>query len=144
MDHQVRTFTAADFRAHAQDFLGIAADVAGEYWRDQHFLMDLPDKWRLSFAVWTNDGRPVAYAILSRKGPCRVHLHHFMVAKSLRGQGIGGSMFEEIERRARAAGCRRLSVKVAPDNARARRFYEGRGFKAGELAGDCLEMAKAL
>ena len=87
--YAIRALSADDVCTHLDAFLVIAGDVAGEYWDEINLLIDLPDKWRLSFALWSNN-RPVAYAVLSCKAPDLVHLHHLMVLPELRGKGWGG------------------------------------------------------
>jgi len=109
--------------AHVDRLIAVADDVPGEYWGPSHFLLELPEKWELSFAAWS--GVELAgYAILSRPEPDRVHLHHLMVNARYRNGGLGRSMVEEMERRARAAGGSRLTLKVDRGNAGAIRFYE--------------------
>ena len=132
---EFRGLDAATIRAHAQAILSIAADVPGEYWTLAHFLDERPDKWRLSFAAW-NGAEPVGYAILSKRGAHHVHLHHFMVAESTRGSGLGALMVSELRRRAEAARARRLTLKVAASNPRARAFYESHGFRVAGRNGD--------
>ncbi len=124
---ELRPLSPEDIAGNADAFLGIAADVPGEYWTIEHFLRDLPGKWDLSIAAWS-DAKPVAYAIVSRKAPGLAHIHHFMVSGVFRGQGLGTRMAQEIEARALRGGCDRIGLKVAVDNAGARRFYERLGY----------------
>lgn len=124
---EIRTLSPHDISAFSDAFIGIAADQPGEYWSEAHFLLDLPDKWRLSFAVW-HDDHPVGYAFLSRKSDDAVHLHHFMIAAGHRGGGLGRRMLDEMKLRARAEGARKLTLKVSMANVRARKFYERAGF----------------
>ena len=138
---EIRTLTPCDVRERIQDILGIAADVEGEYWKEEHFLRELPDKWKLSFAVWS-DERPIAYAILSRKGPAHVHLHHFMVNLRSRGKGLGRRMLALVFQRVREAGCQQLTLKVNATDQIARRFYERYGFRKGVNAGAYCTLVK--
>jgi len=111
-------------------FVALAADA--DDWTPANFLADLPDKWRLSFAVWKGK-RPIAYAILSREAEGHVHLHHFMVAKAWRDRAVGARMLKEVERRARAD---RLTLKVHRSNTRAIRFYQERGLALTDTSGE--------
>jgi GNAT superfamily N-acetyltransferase len=122
---EFRPLDAEAFIRDAEAFLAIASDVPGEYWTRENFLAPLPEKWPLSFAAY--DGvRPVAYAVLSRKSPTRVHLHHLMVAPACRGCGLGARMVAEMAARAREAGAEALTLKsTAP---RAETFYRRQGF----------------
>ena len=49
------------------------------------------------------------------------------IDKELRGEGIGSTLIDSIEDRARATGSARLSLDVAVKNEGARRLYERRG-----------------
>lgn len=108
-------------------FVSIAADVPGEYWDSEHFLAEKPCKWRLSLAAWADDS-PIAYAIISERGAGHAHLHHFMVAAAARGSGLGRDLAMRMIGHTKALGYRRLTLKVAGDNAGAIRFYEPFGF----------------
>lgn len=120
-----RPLDAATFERDAAAFLAIAADVPGEHWASESFLKPLPEKWPLSFAAYDGE-RPIGYAILSRRGPERVHLHHLMVAPPYRGQGLGARMVEAMAAKAREAGARELSLKSRGPRAEA--FYRRHGF----------------
>ncbi len=130
-------------RASIDPLLEIAADVPGEYWTLQHFLADLPAKWRLSFAMAVAD-RPVAYAIQSRKEPATCHLHHLMVHRDWRGRGLGAGMLAEMARRARAEDLQRMSLKVAAGNTRAAAFYRRHGYTLSGRDGDYERYEKPL
>ena len=119
------TLSVAEIAACEEAFVGIAADVPGEYWTLAHLLRDLPEKWALSFAAW-REHDPIGYAILSRKTPGRIHLHHLMIAATQRGKGLGARMVGEIAVRSWSAGADRLTLKVK--SSRARRFYRRHGF----------------
>jgi ribosomal protein S18 acetylase RimI-like enzyme len=128
--HEVafETLSREFVRAHIDALIAIGADVAGEYWREDQFLAEFPEKWRLSFAA-VQGGAPVAYAVISEKAPGHAHLHHFMVRHDARGGGLGARMVAEMEARVAAHGARRLTLKVREDNADARRFYARHGFR---------------
>ena len=49
------------------------------------------------------------------------------IDEELRGEGIGSTLIDSIEDRARATGSARLSLDVAAKNKSARRLYERRG-----------------
>jgi RimJ/RimL family protein N-acetyltransferase len=129
--------------ANLPAFLAIASDVDGEYWVEEHFLREMPEKWTLSFASWKS-GRLVGYAIMSRRDAGQAHLHHFMIGRADRGQGLGTAMIGEMENRARRAGCIRLSLKVAEGNLGARRLYERHGYAVDETDGHFLVLERPL
>jgi len=132
-------FTPEYFKAYVETFLAIAADQPSEYWTSEHFLMNVPGKWRLSFAVDTAAGAgPIGYAILSQPTAQRVHLHHFMLAPSNRGAGLGTRMLSECARRATEAGAEVLTLKVSREATRAVAFYETFGFEIVDRGGEHL------
>lgn len=136
-------FDASLFAAKATAFLDIASDVPGEYWEARHFTADLPDKWQLSFAMM--DGQiPVAYAIASRKAGASVHLHHFMVHRDWRRLGLSRRMMQELQRRARLAKARSITLKVPADNIGAQRLYASAGFCQIGRSGDFLLLETLL
>jgi len=55
------------------------------------------------------------------------YVQGFAVDEGLRGRGIGSELMDAMERRARAAGSKRLILNVAAKNQGARRFYSRRG-----------------
>ena len=120
-------------QANCQSLLAVAADIPGEYWTKTHFLAELPMKWDLSFVV-VNDGLPIAYSVLSRKGDAHSHLHHFMVHRDWRSRSIGPAMLEEIVQRVRTAGLPRLTLKIASENVRGQAFYRRHGFSPVKTA----------
>lgn len=93
-------------------------------WTKEEFLLDLPLKWDLSFAVW--DKGPLGYCILSKRSE-EIHLHQIMVARSVRGNGLGTLMLGEAVSRGVS------TLKVHPENLGAIRFYQRYGF---HIAGD--------
>ena len=55
------------------------------------------------------------------------YLQAIAIEKELRGQGVGSTLIDSIEDRARATGSTRLSLDVAAKNKGARKLYERRG-----------------
>lgn len=55
-------------------------------------------------------------------------IYHLAVNHRYRGQGIGGLLMDEVERRLRARGCRKCYLMVTPDNREAMQYYERRGW----------------
>jgi ribosomal protein S18 acetylase RimI-like enzyme len=65
--------------------------------------------------------------ILSTLADGDFYLLAIAIAKELRGEGIGSTLIDSIEDRARDAGATRLSLDVSAKNEGARRLYERRG-----------------
>jgi ribosomal protein S18 acetylase RimI-like enzyme len=77
-----------------------------------------------------------------------INIHDLAVLPSHRGKGIGRRLLEEVERRARALGCCKITLEVREDNHRARRIYETVGFEPTalqqEATGAYLFLSKRL
>lgn len=140
---RIETLTPEFVRSRIDDFLDIASDVDGEYWREENFLYVLPEKWRLSLVV-VDEIRPVGYAIVSRRSPGRAHLHHFMVHREFRSRGIGAKLADRMEFIAAKAGASWLSLKVAIGNNGAQRFYASRNYREDERDDSYLTMIKPV
>lgn len=63
----------------------------------------------------------------------RAQVESVRIASPLRGQGLGHRMFEDVEARARAAGCRLIQLTMNASRTDSRRFYESLGFTASHL-----------
>lgn len=55
-------------------------------------------------------------------------IYHLAVDSSIRGQGIGTLLLNEVEARLRQKGCLKCYLLVTPDNAEAMHYYENRGW----------------
>lgn len=97
-----------------------------EYWQQEHFLRELPDKWELS-VVAQQSGRWCGFIIASRKD-CAAHIHKFIVLQEARASGIGGALQRYFVERCRRLGLSEVTLWVYADNAGAIRFYERHGF----------------
>jgi ribosomal protein S18 acetylase RimI-like enzyme len=58
-----------------------------------------------------------------------VNLHDFAVLPEARGSGIGSALLEELEHRARARGCSKITLEVHHSNEGAKRLYTRFGFE---------------
>ncbi len=67
-----------------------------------------------------------------------LNIHDLAVLPEFRGQGIGGLLLSEVEKRARQRGCCKLTLEVRIDNERACKLYERLGFEAS--GGDSVHM----
>jgi ribosomal protein S18 acetylase RimI-like enzyme len=126
-------------RDRCLDLMDQLIEVGRDYseWGPHEFLAELPDKYMLSFAVM--DVKVSGYAVMSRKWPDRVHIHHFMVHHAMRSSGLGKEMLLETTRR---AGPKPLTLKVPDFNIDAIRFYERHGFRKENLENNIFWMRK--
>jgi ribosomal protein S18 acetylase RimI-like enzyme len=79
------------------------------------------------FLVAEADGALIGTVIGGFDGR-RGMIYHLAVDRGYRGQGVGGLLMDEVERRLRAKGCRRCYLMVTPDNVDAMHYYERRGW----------------
>jgi GNAT superfamily N-acetyltransferase len=76
-----------------------------------------------------------------------INIHDFVVLSALRGKGVGRSLLEAIEGKARELGCCKLTLEVMDNNHRALRIYETAGFARYALqkgSGTAIFMSKPL
>jgi ribosomal protein S18 acetylase RimI-like enzyme len=71
-------------------------------------------------------------AIVTRIGVGVGHIAQLAVDPSMQGRGLGASLLEAACAAAERADCRRVTLLVGGRNERARRLYEGAGFRTGE------------
>jgi ribosomal protein S18 acetylase RimI-like enzyme len=80
------------------------------------------------FLVAEADGRLIGTVIGGYDGR-RGFIYHLAVGHAHRGNGVGGRLMEEVEKRLRSKGCLRCYLFVTPDNEEAKRYYERRGWQ---------------
>jgi GNAT superfamily N-acetyltransferase len=76
-----------------------------------------------------------------------INIHDLAVLPERRGEGIGRSLLEAVERKARELGCSKVTLETQEHNSLARSLYEGIGFTntiEGNSAERLLFYAKRL
>ena len=109
-----------------KDLLDIESDFPWEKWTKENFEMGLPWKWSLSFQA-LQAGRVIGFCIASKKRDA-THIHRFMVHRDYRCKGVGAAMMQEIIRKAKIFGSKRITLKVQKTNLEAIKFYHKMGF----------------
>ena len=74
------------------------------------------------------EGAPVAYLSLTLEGD-EAKLNKLYVLPELQGRGIGAELLRYIEMLAASRGARSIWLQVNQQNVRARRAYEGAGYR---------------
>lgn len=93
------------------------------------------------------DGRAVGAAVCvwgfsTFAGRPYVNIHDLAVLPGQQGRGIGTRLLAEVERRARARGCCKITLEVHDTNGGAKRLYERAGF--GPWDSPTLSVTKPL
>jgi ribosomal protein S18 acetylase RimI-like enzyme len=76
-----------------------------------------------------------------------LYIHDFVVLPEKRGMGLGRTLLQAVEAKARASGCCKITLEVQEKNTRARRLYESVGMAQAlysEDAGPCLAYSMHL
>ncbi|MGC9310394.1 MAG: GNAT family N-acetyltransferase [Candidatus Aenigmatarchaeota archaeon] len=108
--------------------------VLGEdAWNRENFLMELPLKWRLSFAAEA-DGKIIGYLIGSKFDEKTSRVNKILVDSKHRKMGVGRKLMERYFEACRREGIERLELKALVENAAANRLYVGLGYKKAGLA----------
>ena len=72
-----------------------------------------------------SDSRPLAIGRLHVNTPAEAQVRFMAVDPAAQGRGLGGTILQEVERRARAAGASSIVLNARED---AQRFYQKHGF----------------
>lgn len=91
-----------------------------------HYLIALENGEAAGFAS-------VHVQYLLHHGGKIAELQEIVVARERRGQGLGGRLFSEVEKTARAAGCLQLEVCCNRKRTDSHRFYERQGMAASHF-----------
>jgi GNAT superfamily N-acetyltransferase len=107
------------------------------------YLLDGVDEWALSGRLWvgTEAGRWVAFGRLHDLGHEEGWISGLRVARSRRGEGLGGEFLEGVTSDARSIGLAELRAVIEDSNSASRRLFARHGFRpVAELT---LRRAKA-
>lgn len=98
-------------------------------WSERAFVSELTRNVYAHYIVARVDGEVAGYAgmwlILDE-----AHVTNIAVNPKWRGRGIGDRLLTELEHRARAHGCTRMTLEVRPSNDVAQALYRKHGFVA--------------
>jgi ribosomal protein S18 acetylase RimI-like enzyme len=121
MDILVKILTEDLLEKRISEFIDILADDPHEYWKEEHFKLQLDHKYDIS-VVAVNLSVIAGYIIASVKtnGP---YIHKFFVRKEYRSKTVGKKMLHLFERNIVEKGYRSIDLTVREDNSRAVRFY---------------------
>jgi ribosomal protein S18 acetylase RimI-like enzyme len=83
------------------------------------------------FLVAELDGQIIGTIIGGYDGR-RGMIYHLAVHETVRKQGVGAMLMNEVEKRLQAKGCVKCYLLILADNEQAAQFYENRGWKEME------------
>lgn len=121
MDLLIDTLNRQVLEARIGEFVEILSDDPDEYWREEHFRSELPEKFDLSVVAFSNNS-VVGYVIASNKGGS-AHIHKFIVRKDFRSKSVGLKMLSFLEKILSERGFSAIELTVKEKNERAIRFY---------------------
>jgi GNAT superfamily N-acetyltransferase len=119
--------------------INVDATTIGERWGRRQWLLDLPQKWELSWLLLAGHS-PLGFLIASRKESV-MHIHRLATAPTDRNRGFGTRLLGVAARHGRAKGCLLITLKVAEGNEGAIRFYQRLGFHISNSSGGNLTMS---
>ena len=114
---------------HHQTIINLIIEMhPRQYWDFNNLLKELPGKWFFSNCSFDYGGQLVGVLIASKKSINNVHIHKFVISKSLRNVGIGSEMLNKLMKLCINNEIKYLTLYVYKDNIDGRRFYLEKGF----------------
>lgn len=110
-------------------FTDILRELPNEQWEEEHFLLELFNKFKLSL-IAVIDKKLVGYIIASQKNNC-AYIHMFIVKKEYQGKKIGIKLQEFFEKRCAVYFLPKIILTVHDSNRKAFSFYKRNGYKIG-------------
>lgn len=117
-------------RADQETYKTLGIHYSHEEWGEKEFLMDLPDKWKLSHSVVGANNELIGFLIASRKGDC-AHIHRFAVREKWRHMGVGKRLFQRFVISVKREGLQWVTLTVGAENQEGILFYRQLGFQIG-------------
>jgi ribosomal protein S18 acetylase RimI-like enzyme len=122
MDILIEILQKQVLESRIAEFVEILSAEPHEYWREEHFKLQLPGKFDLS-AVAFSGSLIVGYIIASLK-ETSPYIHKFIVRKEFRSMSIGEKILAFFEKNLSDKGFSLIKLAVREDNGMAIRFYE--------------------
>jgi len=140
MNFTVQTLTRQYLEQHIEEFISLLhKNLKNEYWTSEHFLSDLPEKWRISQYVINETKNIIGFLIASDKVN-NYHIHKFVVDHSYRNSGIGTLLLRNLL----STIDKDIMLKVSCKNTEAIQFYQQKGFIVSGQDGNMYHMILKL
>lgn len=127
MDLLIKKLNREYLKSHLVSFINILKNEPYEYWNEENFLIDIPDKFELSYYLELNEVL-ASYIISSIKLNKIAYIHKFMTCETYRGMGLGKLILEVFELNCKKREFRELQLLVIKSNKDAIKFYKINGF----------------
>lgn len=122
MDYKIINLSKDEMSLAWQKLKVLSNDMDWDYWDEENFSFELPQKWDLSFYIKLQNDI-IGYCIASEKKDY-VWLHHIIIGPNYRNKGIGAIILNELEKRVLSLTLKqKIGLKVAKDNKGAFEFY---------------------
>lgn len=136
--------------AYAADPMGRGAPLSEDVLR--RLVPGLREQPGTLILLAYNQDRPIGIAVCFRgfstfAARPLINIHDLAVVPEFRGCGVGKSLLQAVEAKARESGCCKVTLEVQERNHRARRAYESAGFAQAvhaQEAGGALFMSKPV
>lgn len=124
-------------------FIDIISDGIHEYWQEDEFLYDLPDKWESSLLL-SYKNKIIGFIISSRKINT-FHIHKFFIHKKYRSFGFGNILLQKFEERLKEKfNSHSITLKVYIENTKAIKFYRKHNFIETTIQDNLLILQKNI
>jgi ribosomal protein S18 acetylase RimI-like enzyme len=124
-------------------FLSIESNWTGigeSPWNLKSYLLELPRKWELSFAVERNE-LIVAYIIASQVSDQRARVNKIVTNRGYRRKGWGRQLIYRFEKECSNSGIHEVELKALVENKSANQFYTRLGYQlTGSVEGSDAKM----
>ncbi|MCX6819603.1 MAG: GNAT family N-acetyltransferase [Candidatus Aenigmarchaeota archaeon] len=102
--------------------------IGEEPWNEKNFMLELPKKWELSFAI-ENSNSIVGYIVGSQFGENRARVNKILVDKKFRQKGFGEQLIKKFEKECIKKGIDEVELKALFENEPANAFYTELGYQ---------------
>lgn len=122
-------------RALWEEYMAFVSERLGEEFEPTEAIFASDDAFAAPDAAWLvvyEDGRPIACGGLRPLAPGVAEIKRMFVTGAARGRGHGRALLRELERRAAAAGARRVRLLTTEVLREARALYESEGYTVAE------------
>ena len=123
---EIYTFTKEILKKYIDAIIRDTSDFEYNNWKEENFLLDLPDKWEFSIALF--DGSSITgFSINSRKSDV-FYMHFFYILKKYRKSKAGEGLLNACENKAAENKLQIVRLKCNKNNFAALNFYLKNGY----------------